>query len=345
MNEHEFTSIVSALQSQQDLLQWQMRQTMEWLLSGEADESQMLQILELLSDKGESVAELAGAAQALRHSMRRVKTRHSTLVDTCGTGGDGTKTFNISTAAGIVAAAAGVAVAKHGNRKVTSRTGSADVLAELGIDLAASPELVEHCLEQLGICFCFAPNFHPAMRHVGPVRQRIARPTIFNRLGPLANPAGANCQVLGVGAADLQEKMALALQKLGTLRSLVVRGEDGVDEISLSAPTRILEVTSDTISEHQWQPEDFGLRPAERSELYADDPASSAACIRSVLAGEPGPKRDVVVMNAAAALWVAGVSKDLMKCVADVTGAIDSGRASQLVQQLGDMTAQDSSSS
>ncbi|MEM7479079.1 MAG: anthranilate phosphoribosyltransferase [Planctomycetota bacterium] len=339
MNLPEFNAILEKLQSQQNLVADEMRRTIAWLLSGDADPELMKQLLEAMADKGETVEELAGAASALRDSMRRVQSSQATVVDTCGTGGDGSKTFNISTAAAIVAASAGVAVAKHGNRKVTSSTGSADVLAELGVDLEASPETVEKCLNELGICFCFAPHFHPAMRHVGPVRKQIPRPTIFNRLGPLANPAMVPHQVLGVGEADLQDKLAHALQQLGTRRSIVVRGEDGVDEISLSAPTRVLEVSADAITEHRWAPAGFGIQDAQRDALFADDPASSAACIRDVLEGNPGPRRDVVVLNAAAALWVAGISQDLKKCAEQCCQAIDSGSSQKLVTDLGAMTS------
>lgn len=335
MKDQEFSLIVSALQSQQDLNAAQMRSTIGWLLSGEADPALAKQLLELLADKGETVEELAGAAQAMRDSMKVVESNYEKIVDTCGTGGDGSKTFNISTAAAIATAATGVPVAKHGNRKVTSSTGSADVLAELGINLEAAPEVVAKCFEELGICFCFAPHFHPAMRHVGPIRREIPRPTIFNRLGPLANPANANCQVLGVGAADLQDTMAQALQRLGTKRSLVVRGEDGVDEISLSAVTRVLEVTVGGIQEHVWNPGDFGISQASRDGLYADDPATSAACIREVLAGVKGPKRDVVVLNAAAALWiVSDADASLGECAEQVQAAIDDGRAEKVVEDL-----------
>ena len=339
MNEQEFNVILSALQSRNDLSEEQMQDTIGWFLSGRAEAAAIKQFLELLADKGESTDELTGAARALRESMLRVPTDAATVVDTCGTGGDGSKTFNISTAAALVTAAAGVKVAKHGNRKITSSTGSADVLSELGINLEAGPSVVEQCLRDIGICFCFAPHFHPAMRHVGPVRREIPRPTIFNRLGPLANPASANCQVLGVGDGLLLEKMASALQQLGTKRSLVVRGDDGVDEISLSSPTRVLEVTSEAITEHRWQPSDFGIEPADRSELFADDPQSSAACIREVLEGQGGPKRDVVVLNAAAALWIAGRSSDLRVCANQAADAIDSGRAQQIVQALATATA------
>lgn len=315
-----------------------MRAVIAWFLSGQADEHSMRAILVALAGKGETTEELVGAAQALRDSMLVVNTPRHPLVDTCGTGGDGSKTFNISTAAALAIAAAGVAVAKHGNRKITSSTGSADVLAELGINLEAPPEVVERCLNELGICFCFAPHFHPAMRHVGPIRRQIPRPTIFNRLGPLANPARATHQVLGVGAAELQDAMAAALQQLGTERSLVVRGDDGVDEISLSTTTRVLEVTPQGIREHCWNPEDFGLTPSSRDQLFADDPVSSADCIRGVLAGEPGPRRDVVVLNAAAGLWIAGVSPDLRHCAQLVGEALDTGRVQNLANQLAQTT-------
>ncbi len=311
---------------------------MAWLLSGQAEQSTIVECLVALCEKGETVEELVGAARALRDSMLIVHSQRRPLLDTCGTGGDGAKTFNISTAAAIAIAACGVPVAKHGNRKITSSTGSADVLAELGINLEASPATVTASLDRLGICFCFAPHFHPAMRHVGPARREIARPTIFNRLGPLANPAGADRQVLGVGSEDMQRPMAEALQQLGSQRSLVVRGIDGVDEISLSTSTVVLEVTPQAIVEHRWSPEDFGLRRASRDDLFADDPAASAACIRSVLDGETGARRDVVVLNAAAGLWVAGIHPDLRNCAQLVQQALDSGRAKLLVEELGKAT-------
>ncbi len=338
MQTEDLTAILATLQSQQDLSRLQMRQIIAWFLSGDASQPAMVDILTALADKGESVDELIGAAQALRESMLTVHCSRTPVVDTCGTGGDGSQTFNISTAAALVIAATGVSVAKHGNRKITSSTGSADVLSELGINLEASPAVVQDCLNNLGICFCFAPHFHPAMRYVGPARRAIAKPTIFNRLGPLANPAGAQCQVLGVGAAHWQRPMAQALQQLGTLRSLVVRGEDGVDEISLSSPTSVLEVTSQSIVEHLWSPADFGVSPAPRTALFADDPVSSAICIRSVLAGETGPRRDVVVINAAAGLWAAGFNTDLAACAGRVQQAIDSGAAAKLCDQLAQAT-------
>ncbi|HBE68154.1 MAG TPA: anthranilate phosphoribosyltransferase [Planctomycetaceae bacterium] len=315
----------------------QMQAAISWFLSGQASESAIKEFLVALAEKGETATELAGAASAMRESMQRVQATRRPIVDTCGTGGDGAKTFNISTASALAIAACGVPVAKHGNRKITSSTGSADVLAELGINLEASPDVASQCLADVGICFCFAPLFHPAMRFVGPVRRQIDRPTVFNRLGPLSNPALAECQVLGVGVASLVKPMAEALQKLGTLRSVVVRGQDGVDEVSLSAPTEVLEVTQSGITQHLWTPEYFGVERASRDTLFADDPASSAACIRDVFSGAKGPCRDVVVINAAAGLWLVDAESNqlsLRECAMQVEHAIDSGKAREKVEQL-----------
>lgn len=335
----DFNALLVALQAGHNLSDDQMRTAIAWFLSGQADAEQIREFLVLLSAKGETTAELAGAAQALRDGMRPIRSPQRPIVDTCGTGGDGAKTFNISTASAIAIAACGLTVAKHGNRKITSSTGSADVLAELGMNLDASAECVQRCLDSVGICFCFAPLFHPAMKHVGPVRRSIEQPTIFNRLGPLANPALADRQVLGVGDAKLMDNMAGALQRLGTTRSIIVRGFDGVDEISLSTETRVLEVTPERIQEWVWSPSDFGIKPASRDELFADDPVASANCIRHVFSGGSGPKRDVVVLNAAAGLWIAGVASDLKQCARIVENAIDSGKASQVVEQLSQATA------
>ncbi|MBX3422150.1 MAG: anthranilate phosphoribosyltransferase [Pirellulaceae bacterium] len=336
----DFSGILSAIQAFRDLSRQEMSAAIEYMLSGSADENLVRQILSSLAAKGETVDELVGAALAMRAAMRRISSAKRPVLDTCGTGGDGSKTFNISTAAALALAATGVPVAKHGNRKITSSTGSADVLAELGLNLDAPPEVVQGCLDDVGICFCFAPLFHPAMKHVAAVRRQLGHPTIFNRLGPLANPAGAECQVLGVGDAAMQDMLALALQALGTQRSLVVRGQDGVDEISISAATRVLEVTPHEIREHLWTAEDFGVRSAPRTELWADDPASSAACIRRILQGQRGACRDVVVMNAAAALWLVQSNLSLADCAQKIAAAIDTGQAAQLVQRLATRTHQ-----
>jgi anthranilate phosphoribosyltransferase len=335
---HDLTAILAILQSRRSLTREQMKEVIGYLLTGQAELADTKQLLAALAAKGETVEELTGAAEALRQSMLRVPVSRRPVVDTCGTGGDGSQTFNISTAAALALAATGVSVAKHGNRKITSRTGSADVLAALGIHLETPPEMAARCLQDIGICFCFAPFFHPAMKHVGEARRQLGHPTIFNRLGPLANPALADCQLLGVGAEDLQRPMAETLQRLGTTHSLVVRGEDGVDEISLSAPTRVLEVTPAEIREHRWSPADFGVQASHRDSLFADDPESSAACIRDVFEGHTGPRRDVVLINAAAGLWLTQPGKSLRECADEVAHAIDSGHARRVVTQLGELT-------
>jgi anthranilate phosphoribosyltransferase len=336
----DFTDIFQTIQSYRDLSQDEMAAAIEYFLSGRADHEQIVGFLSAMHAKGETAQELAGAALAMRASMIHLQPSVRPVVDTCGTGGDGSKTFNISTAAALVVAATGQPVAKHGNRKITSSTGSADVFAELGIQIDAPTGVAQRCLDEIGICFCFAPFFHPSMRHVGPARKQLAHPTIFNRLGPLANPAGAECQVLGVGDALLQDRIAQTLQKLGTRRSIVVRGLDGVDEISISAPTRVLEVTPETILEHEWTPETFGFPSADRTELFADDPASSAARIRAVFLGQPGACRHVVLANAAAALWLVHRDLPILECCSQAAEAIDSGKVKRVVEQLSEITRQ-----
>ncbi len=318
----------------EDLSAEQMRLAIAEFLGGIASSEGMRGFLVALAQKGETAEELVGAALAMRDAMISIDPPRRPVVDTCGTGGDGSKTFNISTAAAIVAASAGVVVAKHGNRKITSSTGSADVLAELGLNLDAPVAAVQRCLNETGLCFCFAPLFHPAMKNVAATRREIPHPTIFNRLGPLCNPAHADCQILGVGDVSLQDKLAAALQQLGTRRSLVVRGADGVDEVSTSAATRVLEVTSDSILEHIWHPRDFGLEESPRSVLFADSPASSAQCIQSVLRGEHGGCRDAVVINAAAAIWLVNDGLDLAASARQAEQAIDSSKASRLLGRV-----------
>ncbi|HAC89800.1 MAG TPA: anthranilate phosphoribosyltransferase [Planctomycetaceae bacterium] len=337
---NDFLEILKIIESGQNLTGAQMSSAIGHMLSGGASDELVHRFLTGLHAKGETSEELAGAARALRASMLSIQSTRRPVLDTCGTGGDGSKTFNISTAAAIALAAAGQSVAKHGNRKITSATGSADVLSELGIDLEAPPDIVQQCLEQAGLCFCFAPLFHPAMKHVGAVRRQLAHPTIFNRLGPLANPAGAECQVIGVGTPELQNLLAGALQQLKTQRSLVVCGEDGVDEISISSATRVLEVTPQAIVQHRWTPEMFGLTASDRSELLADDPASSAACIRQVLARQRGPCRDVVIINAAAGLWLVNPGRTLQDCAGQIAKAIDSGEAELTLQRLSTISHQ-----
>jgi len=324
----------------------EMSATIAAVMCGQCDEGEIGTLLIALRAKGETVAEIAGAASAMRRFMTPIRSHHEVLIDTCGTGGDGSGTFNISTAAALVTAAAGVPVAKHGNRRITSRSGSADVLAVLGVRVDPPVTVVERCLDELGICFCFGPQMHESMKHVGPVRQKLGVPTIFNILGPLTNPAGAPFQLLGVGRPDLRLLLAEALALLGTRRAVVVYGEDALDEVTLSDRTQVAESRgSETASsavpnvrEFVWQPEDFGLRKADKSAMRADGPQTSAAIIREILAGATGPPRDIVVLNAAAALWTAGKSANPIDCAALAAEAIDSGAAGELLTGLARMT-------
>jgi anthranilate phosphoribosyltransferase len=237
----------------------EMSQVMDSVMQGECTDQQITTLLTSLHEKGESVEEIAGAAASLRRHMQRIRSRHSDLIDTCGTGGDRCGTFNISTAAAIVTAACGVPVAKHGNRRITSRSGSVDVLAQLGVNVEADLETVEHCLDDVGICFCFAPLMHPSMKHVAAVRRQLGTPTIFNMLGPLCNPASTPYQLIGVGRPQLRPKLAAALAQLGTKRAAVVCGDDGLDEVSLSGPTQVTVVEGNATRQLVWSPAEFWL--------------------------------------------------------------------------------------
>jgi anthranilate phosphoribosyltransferase len=347
------------------------------VMDGAGDDDQIARLLAALHRKGETVAEVAGAALALRRRMTPIRSSRRDLLDTCGTGGDGSQTFNISTAAALVAAAAGAAVAKHGNRAATSRSGSADVLSALGVNIEADATCVEACLEELGICFCFAPLLHPAMRRVSAVRKRLGTPTIFNLLGPLANPASAPFQILGVGRAETQSLVAEALVLLGdcpdfrpgengtaplaTGRALVVRGDDGLDEVTLGGTTVVLEVEAEkgtvpfslkrksgqsspgrksgqSPRRFEWTPADFGLPPAGRETMIVATAAESAAMIRDILDGQRGPPRDVALANAAAALWTVGAVATPVEGVARAAEAVDSGAARALLARLVERT-------
>jgi anthranilate phosphoribosyltransferase len=311
-----------------------MKAVMCQIMDGRCDESQISRLLAGLHEKGETVEEVAGAASAMRGKMTPIRTRRTGLIDTCGTGGDGSKTFNISTTAALVVAAAGVPVAKHGNRGITSRSGSADVLTALGVNIEADVACVEKCLDELGICFCFAPLLHTAMKHVAPVRKKLGTPTIFNILGPLVNPASAPYQLLGVGHAELQPLMAEALLLLGIKRAVIVHGADGLDEVSLSGPTHVIEARDGVLKHFDWTPADFGLEPADKESMLVTGPEESAAIIRDVLDNHPGPPRDIVIANAAAALWTAGRDQSLQKCAQLAADAIATGVAKELLARL-----------
>lgn len=331
-------AILGRVSAGQDLSMPEMAEVVDALMQGKWPDPEIALLLTALSAKGETVAEIAGAAQALRKHMTRIRTSRPDVVDTCGTGGDGSGTFNISTAAALVTAAAGVPVAKHGNRAISSKSGSADVLAALGVNVEAPVAVAEQCLEALGICFCFAPLLHPAMKHVSQVRRQLGMPTIFNLLGPLANPASARYQLLGVGKPEIRARLSAALELLGTERALVVRGHDGLDEITLGGSTDVTIVSPEGTRQLVWSPDDFGLPTSSLDALRVSGPEASAAVILRVLSGEPGAARNIVVLNAAAAIWTAGKDDSLPACAQRAAAAIDFGAAFNLLQRLAEMT-------
>ena len=294
--------------------------------------------LTALKEKGETIDELAGAAMAMRRHMSRLMHDLPVVVDTCGPGGHYSGTFNISTTAAIVAAAAGVPVAKHGNRSITSKTGSADVLESLGVKIDCDIQTASKCLEECGVCFLFAPLMHPSMKHVSPIRKQLGFPTIFNLLGPLCNPASAPFQLLGVGRPELRPLMAGALALLGSKRSFVVYGEDGIGEVSLESGSIVTEVTENGQNEFRWRPEDFGLAPAGRDSMRVNSPAESAAIVTKVVEGESGPPRDIVVINAAATLVLTSFEPDPKTAARRASEAIDSGRAKQTLKRWIDVS-------
>ncbi|MDG1872544.1 MAG: anthranilate phosphoribosyltransferase [Mariniblastus sp.] len=326
------------MKSGQSLNREQMTQVVDAIMRGDCSNKQIEALLVALHEKGETVEELAGAASAMRMHMNPIKTRRENVVDTCGTGGGNSGTFNISTAAAIVAAAAGASVAKHGNRKSTSKTGSADVLTVLGVNIECPAQVVEKCLDQLGLCFCFAPLFHPSVKHVMSVRKKLPHPTIFNLLGPLCNPANAPFQVLGAGRSETRIKIAQALSLLGTKRSIVVHSRDGLGEISISDITDVSEIQGKYVTEGTLAPEDFGMSHGSLSMLKVCDPKESAEKIQRVLAGHTGPARDVVVANASAALWVSGLCDGLESGAERCAKAIDNGQASEMLKDLVELT-------
>ncbi|MBX3432868.1 MAG: anthranilate phosphoribosyltransferase [Pirellulales bacterium] len=330
----DFESLLAQVAAGRDLSRDEATAALDAMMAGRVAEELIATFLLALRDKGECVAEIAGAAAAMRRHMTPIRSRYERLLDTCGTGGGGSQTFNISTAAALVIAAAGVPVAKHGNRSVTSRSGSADVLAALGVNIEADLAQVERCLDELGICFCFAPLMHPAMRHVAAVRKRLGVRTIFNILGPLANPARATHQLLGAGRPELREPLAAALVELGIERALVVSGADGLGEVTLAADTSVTEVAQGALSQRVFAPEQFGLTRQSLEAITVADAAESAAIVRGVLTGEPGPARDIVVVNAAAGLLAFSACTDPLEAAARAVAAIDSGAASQLLERL-----------
>ncbi len=308
------------------------------IMEGRASEVQTAAFLIALRSKGETVPELVGLAQTMRRLAVSVEVDRPDLLDTAGTGG-GPSTFNISTPAALVAAAAGCAVAKHGNRSSTSRSGSADLLEALGVKIELDPVGVARSIDEIGFGFMFAPRHHAAMKHVVPVRKELAVRTIFNFLGPLTNPAGADRQLLGVSDRRYQETIAEALVGLGCERALVVSADDGVDELGISSRSRVIEVANGGTEEWFVEPEDVGLGRAPLESIAGGEPADNAAVVGRVFAGEPGPARDVVVFNAGAAILAAGGATDLAGGVARAAEAVDSGAASSVLERLVSLTA------
>jgi anthranilate phosphoribosyltransferase len=309
------------------------------IMKGRSSDVQTAAFLIALRAKGETVPELVGLARTMRALAAPVATARDDLVDTAGTGG-GPSTFNVSTTAALVAAGAGCAVAKHGNRSNTSRCGSADLLEALGVNIGLDPEQVGRCIDEVGFGFMFAPRHHAAMAHVVPVRRALGVRTIFNFLGPLTNPAGARRQLLGVSDRHFQETIAEALVGLGSVRAMVVAAEDGVDELSISARTRVIEVAGGGTEEWFVEPGEFGLGAAELEDVAGGTPEENAAASRAVLAGERGPRRDLVLLNAGAAIYVGGRAEGLAEGVGKAAESIDSGEAGRLLERLIAATAE-----
>ena len=342
---------ISKVVLQQDLVETEMIEVMNQIMGGEATPAQVGAFITALRMKGETIEEIAGAARVMRDhatpirvgkaldiDREEINLDRETILDTCGTGGSGTKSFNISTTVAFVVSACGVKVAKHGNRSISSACGSADVLEALGVNLNVTPEQVESCINEVGVGFLFAPALHGAMKHaIGP-RREIGIRTIFNILGPLTNPAGADRQVLGVYDEKLVEVLAKVLVKLGCQRGFVVHGQDGMDEITLTGPTRVAEINEGKVTLSTIEPEDFGLRRCLLSDLQGGDAEENAAIVRDVLAGAEGPKRDVVLLNAAYALIAAGIVESVDAGLQKARNIIDEGLAKAKLEGLVNLT-------
>ena len=337
-----------------DLSEEEMISVMEEIMEGKATDAQIGAFITALRMKGETIAEITGAAKVMRAKATPIRIQNSavsidrdeinvdreTIVDTCGTGGDGTSTFNVSTTTAFVAAGGGLKVAKHGNRSVSSQCGSADVLEALGVNLDVGPEVVEESIRTIGIGFLFAPKLHGAMKYaIGP-RREVGIRSIFNVLGPLTNPAKANVQVLGVYESGLTSVMAEVLQRLGSTSVLVVFGEGSYDEISIVGPTQVSELRDGAISNYSIEPEDFGMTRANISDIRGGDAEQNAAIVREILAGQPGPKRDMVLLNAGATFYAARKAQDIREGINMAAESIDSGMAAQKLEQLIEKTNQ-----
>ena len=329
-----FPSLIEKLKRQEDLTTDEASQAMAAIMAGTAAPAQIAGLLVGLSMKGERPAELVGLAKAMRDHAVAVPTGNAPVFDTCGTGGDRSGTFNISTAAALVVAACGTRVAKHGNRSVSSRCGSADVLEALGVNITASPDVVAQCLADVGIAFFFARTFHPAMRHAAQVRGDLGVRTAFNLLGPLTNPARPSRQIVGVPRPELTELLARSLSLLGSERAWVVHGADGLDELSTTGYTKVSECRGGSVQTFYVHPADFGLPKAIPESLKGGDAATNGEIVRQVLAGTRGAARDVVLLNAGAALFIAGTAATVRDGIAKAAAAIDSGAAAAVLTKL-----------
>ncbi len=316
----------------------QVRSGIGSVMDGECSPAQIAALLTALRMKGEEVGDIVGTVRAMRERMARIPTQKKNLLDTCGTGGDRLHTFNISTATALVCAACDIPVAKHGNRGVSSSSGSADVLEVLGVNLNLSPEQVGKCIDQVGIGFCFAPLFHGAMKHAAPIRKELGYRTIFNFVGPLCNPAGAEHQLIGVNRPETAELLANAILQLGGQQAVIVCGNGELDEVSLWGATTVYHVRNGKIERSTWTPASFGLSDISLADIQVLSPQESAERIRSVLNDRPGACRDIVLANAAAGLFAAEQESDLIQAVARVKQALSSGRAKKLLDRLVEYT-------
>jgi len=321
-----------------DLAEEEMSALLGEIFSGNTTEAQIGAFMGALATKGETYAELAGAARAMRKKAIRIETMAQDVIDTCGTGGDTSGTFNISTVTAFVAAGCGAVVAKHGNRSISSQCGSADVLEALGVNLDVDPEIVEEAIAEIGIGFLFAPKYHGAMKYAAKARKDVGLRSIFNMLGPLTNPAAANRQLVGVFAPELTEMFARALQRLGAKRALVVHGHDGLDEISVCASTRVCELRDGQIATYDLSPETYFGRTAAAEEIAGGDPAYNAEITQNILFGHKGARRDVVLVNAAAALMAAGRAQGIEQGIRMAEEAIDTGAALDKLNSLIEFT-------
>jgi anthranilate phosphoribosyltransferase len=326
--------VVARLLDGHDLTRDEARETMNEIMGGEATPAQIAGFLVALRAKGETADEIAGCAEAMREHVLRVRPQRSDLVDIVGTGGDGANTYNISTAAALVAAGAGAAIAKHGNRAASSASGAADVLETLGFRLELPPERIERSIDELGFGFLFAQAHHPAMRHAAPVRRELATRTVFNVLGPLTNPAGARALMLGVYSPELTRTLADALVRLGASRAYVVHGAGGIDELSPCGPNLVCEVEDGTVREYELDPLDLGVERCDPAELQGGDPSTNAAALREVLSGAGGGHRSAVVLNAAGGIAAAGHAENLREGIERAREAIDSGAARDRLEAL-----------